>query len=186
MTEDRSDKLANEPNASGKASGGAISRREFARRAALASAAVAIAPPAIAELASRGGGIPPASPAPAAGALRPNGPDSGAAGAGDAGQAQQGPPMPKLTPEGQIEVDARVQTILSQYGGRFSEAQKADLRRLCILAQPPLDRLRAYAVENGDGTALYLKPLMEREKKPAAKPNAKPATAAPASAPRKP
>ena len=44
--------------------------------------------------------------------------------------------------------------------------QKADLRRLCNLAQPPLDRLRAYALENGDGPALYLKPLVEREKNP--------------------
>ena len=54
----------------------------------------------------------------------------------------------------------------SQYGSRFSDAQKADLRRLCALAQPPLDRLRAYALENGDSSALYLKPLVEREKNP--------------------
>jgi hypothetical protein len=34
------------------------------------------------------------------------------------------------------------------------------------LAQPPLDRLRAYPLENGDGPGLYLKPLLEREKNP--------------------
>jgi hypothetical protein len=34
------------------------------------------------------------------------------------------------------------------------------------LAQPPLDRLRAYALENGDNSALYFKPLVEREKNP--------------------
>jgi len=64
------------------------------------------------------------------------------------------------------EVEARIQTIFGQYGSRFSEAQKADIRRLCNLAQLPLDRLRAYSLENGDGPGLYLKPLLEREKNP--------------------
>jgi hypothetical protein len=111
---------------------GGISRREFARRAALASAVAAIAP---------GAAI--ATPAP-----------------------QQTADLPKLSPEGHAEVEARIQAIFSQYGSRFSETQKADLRRLCNLAQPPLDRLRAYALENGDGPGLYFKPLIEREKNP--------------------
>jgi hypothetical protein len=76
--------------------------------------------------------------------------------------------LPKLSAEGQAEAAARIQAILNQYGSRFSEEQKTDIRRLCALAQPPLDRLRAYVIENGDGPALYLKPLVEREKKPAA------------------
>jgi hypothetical protein len=76
--------------------------------------------------------------------------------------------MPKLSPESHAEAEARIQSIFSQYGSRFSDAQKADIRRLCALAQPPLDRLRAYALENGDGPALYLKPLVEREKDPLA------------------
>jgi hypothetical protein len=116
-----------------------ISRREFARRAAIVSAVASWAPVAA------------ASSLPAA------------------TQAQQPPPpAPKLAPEGQAEVEARVQAILSQYGERFSDEQKTDIRRLCIAGQPPLDRLRAYALENGDGPALYLKPLVEREKKPPA------------------
>jgi hypothetical protein len=72
-----------------------------------------------------------------------------------------------LSPESQAEVDARVQTILSQYGSRFSEEQKAEIRQMCAAAQPGLDHLRAYELENGDAPALYLKPLVEREKKPA-------------------
>ncbi|MGB8458894.1 MAG: hypothetical protein WCE50_14315, partial [Candidatus Acidiferrum sp.] len=64
------------------------------------------------------------------------------------------------------EAEARYQAILAVYGSRFSDKQKPDLRRLCFTAQPPLDHLRAYEIENGDGPALYLKPLMEREKKP--------------------
>jgi hypothetical protein len=115
-----------------------ISRREFARRAAMASAGASLAPVGVLSAES-----PAASPEP-----------------------QQPPDMPKLSPEGKAEVEARIHAILSQYGKRFSDEQKTDIRRLCALAQPPLERLRAYALENGDGPALYLKPLVEREKKP--------------------
>jgi hypothetical protein len=93
-------------------------------------------------------------------------------------QPQQVLNAPKLSPQSQAEADSRIQTILAQYGSRLSDAQKADIRRLATEAQPPLDRLRAYPTENGDGPALYLKPLMEREKKPA------PAPPKPAAAPK--
>jgi len=127
----------------GSAKLGRISRREFARRAAIASAAASIAPAAaLARPAAHA--VPAAPPA----------------------QPPQAADMPKLSPEGHAEVEARVQSILSQYGSRFSDAQKTDVRRLCALAQPPLDRLRAYSLENGDGPGLYLKPLLEREKNP--------------------
>src|SRR5437870_4647779 len=115
----------------------AISRREFARRAAMVSAA-SLAPANL-----LGTVVLPATPRP-----------------------QQPPNPPNLSPESQSEVESRVQAILGEYGGRFSDAQKTDLRRLCKEAQPVLDRLRAYPTENGDGPALYLRPLMEREKKP--------------------
>jgi len=119
-----------------------ITRREFARRAAIASAVASVAPASA--VATPASAVPPSAP--------------------------PSPPQPadlsKLSPESHAEVEARIQTILNQYGSRFSDAQKADLRRLCALAQPPLDRLRAYALENGDGSALYLKPLVEREKNP--------------------
>jgi hypothetical protein len=118
-----------------------ISRREFARRAAMASAAASLAH---VEILGADSGV--ESPAP-----------------------QQPPELPKLTHEGQAEVEARIHAILSQYGKRFTEEQKKDIRRLCALAQPPLDRLRDYAIQNGDEPALYLKPLVEREKKPAAR-----------------
>lgn len=121
----------------------AISRREFARWAAMVSAA-SMVPGSV--LASRGGQFP-------AGADRALG--------------QESSDFPKLTAEGRAEAEARYHAILSQYGGRFTEEQKAELRRLCALAQRPLDSLRAYPVENGDGAALYLKPLVEREKKAA-------------------
>ena len=117
----------------------AISRREFAVRAALASAASTLAPGAI--LATPGA-QPVASPQEPAG-------------------------TPKLAPEGQAEAEARTQAILARYGSRLSEAQKADVHRLSLLLQPPLEALRAYPLGNGDSPALYLKPLVEREKRPA-------------------
>jgi hypothetical protein len=113
-----------------------ITRREFARRAALASA-VTLVP---------------------AGALATHSPSP-------APLIAQTPGTPSLSAEGQAEAEARYQSILAVYASRFSETQKADLRRLSYEAQEPLDRLRAYTVENGDGPALYLKPLIEREKK---------------------
>ncbi len=130
-----------------------ITRREFARRAAIASAAASLAPVnAVAAVSST-------SPFP----VHP----AEVGEASPAAPAQQPAGMPKLSPASQAEVDARVQAIFSQYGSRFSEEQKADIKRLCAEAQPPLERLRAYALENGDNPALYLKPLVEREKRPA-------------------
>jgi hypothetical protein len=134
-----------------------ISRREFARRAALASAVVSIVPAAVAASAVSATSLgthpaqqdtpPPAQPA--------------------AGSPQNSMPnAPRLSVESQSEADARFQAILVLYGSRFSGEQKNDLHRLCAVVQPSLDHIRAYKVENGDGPALYLKPQYEREKKP--------------------
>jgi len=124
---------------------GTISRREFALRAAIASAATLVPAGALTNT--------------AAAALPPQTPSAD---------------LPKLSPQSLAEVEARYQAILAQYGSRFSDAQKTDLRRLCHMAQPTLDTLRAYTVQNGDGSALYLKPLLEHEKKPAAEDSPKP------------
>lgn len=136
----------------GNKSDSAISRREFARRAAFVSAAASLAPSEL--LGTESVGAPP--------------------------PAQQPANAPKLSPEGLVEIESRMQTIFAQYGGRLSESQKADIRRLCTEAQPLLDRLRAFATENADGPGLYLKPLMEREKKL----SPMPALPKPASAPK--
>ena len=123
--------------------GSAISRREFARRAAFVSAAASLSP---AELLTRDSAVA-STPAPAMQTPTPSG--------------------PKLSPESQAEMESRLQAVFVKYGSRLSDAQKSDLRRIAAEGQAALDRLRAYPTENGDGPALYLKPLMEREKKPA-------------------
>ena len=78
---------------------------------------------------------------------------------------QTGPAAPKLSERSQAEVESRYQQIIGLYGGRFDEAQKSDLKRMCAELQPSLDRIREYALQNGDAPALYLKPLVERDKK---------------------
>jgi hypothetical protein len=156
--------------------GSAISRREFARRAALASA-IGSAVVSMGPTGAVGAGIARTATQPSESANQaPTAPSAAAA------QAQPPANMPRLSPESQAEADARFQAILAQYGERFSEEQKTDLRRLCVLAQPPLDHLRGYPVQNGDGTALYLKPLFEREKKLKPPSTAQPGAAKPAAA----
>jgi hypothetical protein len=136
----------------GNKSDSAISRREFARRAAFVSVAASLEPSNLLNTEYVAAPLP----------------------------AQQPANAPKLSPESHAEVEARIQSIFAQYGGRLSDAQKTDIRRLATEAQPPLDRLRAFATDNGDGPGLYLKPLMEREKKP----SPKPAIPKPANAPK--
>ena len=116
--------------------GPVLTRREFAQRAALLSAT---APLATAEA------ILPAT-------LR------------DA--SSQAPGGPKLTDAGQAEADSRYQQIVALYGDRFDSGQKADLKRMCAELQPSLEHIRSYALQNGDAPALYLKPIVERDKKP--------------------
>jgi hypothetical protein len=131
----------------------ALSRREFARSAAFGTAATLLPLPDI---------------LPSVAATAP------------AATAQNPTDAPKLSSQSQGEAESRYQAIVAQYPDRFSDAQKTDLKRLCIFVQPSLDHIRAYAIANGDLPALYLKPLVDRDKKPAAAPGAaKPASAAP-------
>lgn len=130
------------------------SRREFARKAALFAVAV---PLASASTSAEEASVKP-----------PSAPNI----TGTPTQEQSPPKLPadfpKLTEQSRAEVEARYEEIVKQYSGRFSAEQKAELRRLSYIAQPALDRLRTYRLRNGDGPALYLKPAVEREKKPAA------------------
>lgn len=125
-----------------------LSRREFAQRAAMLSATASLVPSEVILPRSH------AAPAP---------------------QTTQS--APKLTDAGQAEADSRYQQILSLYSDRLDDAQKANIKRMCTELQPSLERIRSFKLENGAPPALYLKPLVEREKKPqatppAAKPNA--------------
>jgi len=131
--------------------GRVLSRREFARRAAMLSATASIVP----------AGVMLETPAQAA------------------VNSQSQETVPKLSAEGQVEAEARYQQIVSLYGDRFTDEQKASLKKMCTELQPALERIRAYPLENGDAPALYLKPLVERDKKPQPPPEKKPTAAGP-------
>lgn len=113
-----------------------FSRREFAQRAALLSATAIVPPRAMLDLPTN------------------TLPDD---------QVEAG--GPKLSPEGQAEADARYQQVISLYGDRLNDEQKARVKKMCAELQPALDHIRSYKLENGNAPALYLKPLYERDKK---------------------
>jgi len=125
----------------------AISRRQFARRAALLSASASIVP-AASVFADSSIALPAQQPAES---------------------------HPNLSPESRAEAEARYQQILSQYGSRLSAEEKTSLREMNLVTQTSLDKVRAFSLENGDAPALYLKPLVEREKKPVPPPAGAPA-----------
>jgi len=108
-----------------------ISRRDFARDAALAAAGIAALP--CAALARGEASTPHVSEEP------PQSDDK------------------KLSPASQAEVDAKLEIIFKKYGSRLSETQKSDLRRLASEGQKPLEAIRAYSVEDSNQPATVLK-----------------------------
>jgi len=113
---------------------GGVTRREFARRAAMGAATAALAPGAVLAVET-------------ASIARADAAETAAVGAGVATQEA------KLSAESQAEADAKIAAIFRKYGSRFSEAQKADVRRLVIEGQKPLETMRAFALDNGDQPA---------------------------------
>jgi hypothetical protein len=118
-----------------------LSRRTFAQRAVLLSATASLAPAAAI--------LPVADHKIPAPALPP----------------QDASKLPKLSATGQAEADARLQLILNTHENTFDDPQKQILRNSCVYLQSSLEKVRAYPLENGDAPALYLKPLLDREKK---------------------
>jgi len=118
-------------------------------------------------------------------ALRGNG--SGGAGFRGPAAAATDEQLPegaeKLSAEGRVEAEARFQQIMSQYGSRFDSEEQKRVRDGCYSLEGSLERLRAFHLENGDAPAVYLKPLLEREKKPQSAPAAGAAPAAAAKNP---
>jgi hypothetical protein len=51
------------------------------------------------------------------------------------------------------EVEARIQWILTKYGSRLSEEQRADIRRIIASGQSGIDDMRKFELANGVGPA---------------------------------
>jgi coenzyme F420-reducing hydrogenase alpha subunit len=61
--------------------------------------------------------------------------------------------MAKLSPAARAEVETKVANIFRKYGERLNEEQKADIRRIMAESQEGLEKMRAFALENGDQPA---------------------------------
>lgn len=77
--------------------------------------------------------------------------------------AQQPSAMSKLSPDSRAEVEARANEIIRRRGSRLDDAQKAEIRRLLAEGQEGLEKMRAYALENGDQPATVFRTWRERE-----------------------
>lgn len=99
-----------------------ISRREFAKAAALTTAAVLV-PSALAQ------------------EQKPK------------AKEEKPPETPALSPQSQAEADLAYETLMRKYGRRFTDEQKADIKRLVVQQQSALDKLRAAKVQNSDQPA---------------------------------
>jgi len=108
-----------------------LTRRDFARAAAMAAATAAIAPAG--EALTRHVAAPGNSRA------------TNSTGADDIASARQ------------AEIDARVADVFRRYGDRLSAEQKTEVRRLVGELQKSLDKLRAYPLGNGDQPATVLR-----------------------------
>lgn len=112
-----------------------ISRRDFARGATAAAAAIAAIPSGMLGTAAL------AAPHGTAQTALPQQPPS---------------ETPKLSPEAMAEVEAKIAEIMRRYGSRLDDAQKADIRRLVHEGQAPLEALRAFPLDNSDEPATIL------------------------------
>jgi hypothetical protein len=110
-----------------KKTSGGISRREFARRAALTASAVVLPRAVFAQQEKPTN--PPASPAP------PN-------------AAEQ-----KLSPAAEAEVESKYQALLRAYGDRLSAEQKTEARKALVDTQKGIEQIRAFSLDNSDEPA---------------------------------
>ena len=71
--------------------------------------------------------------------------------------AQQPSSSTKLSPDAQAEVEMKVKEILRKYGKRLNDEQRADIRKVMAETQGGLEKMRAFALENGDQPATVVK-----------------------------
>ncbi len=103
-----------------------LSRRAFARTAALAAATAALAP---GDLLAQEQKTEPKQPPPG---------------------------KKKLAPELQAEAEARIDNLMRRYGERLSDEQKAEVRKNITEGMEGVAKLRAFPLDNADEPATVL------------------------------
>ena len=74
--------------------------------------------------------------------------------------------QPALAPALQAEAEARIQWILGKYGSRFTDEQKADIRRIITGSMGGYEALRAYPLDNAVEPATTFEPKRSARKRP--------------------
>jgi len=64
--------------------------------------------------------------------------------------------MAKLSRSAQAEVESKVAEIFRKYGSRLSDAQKDEVRKVIAETQAGLEKMRSFALQNGDQPATVL------------------------------
>jgi hypothetical protein len=64
--------------------------------------------------------------------------------------------MNRLSPGARAEVQSKVNEIFRKYGSRLSDEQKADIRKVMAETQEGLEKMRSFALTNGDQPATVL------------------------------
>ena len=77
-------------------------------------------------------------------------------------QDKKGDPLKGLSPQQVADVEAKHANILRKHGDRFSDAQKKRLRRILAQHERLLAPVRAFAVQNGDPPASVLRVSFDR------------------------
>ncbi len=75
--------------------------------------------------------------------------------------------LAKLGPQSRAEVEMKVNEINRKYGDRLNDEQKTDILRILAEGQPPLEKMRAFVLQNSDQPATVLQ--FTHETKPAGK-----------------
>jgi len=65
--------------------------------------------------------------------------------------------LQKLSPEGRARFETMWQNVLRAHGDRFTDGQKARLRRIVLRNATMLEAVYAIDVKNGDGPATILR-----------------------------
>ncbi|HEY6309111.1 MAG TPA: hypothetical protein VI488_21925 [Candidatus Angelobacter sp.] len=61
--------------------------------------------------------------------------------------------MAKLSPQAQAEIEMKVNDIFRKYGDKLSAEQKTDIRKVMAETQEGLEKMRTFALDNGDQPA---------------------------------
>jgi len=73
--------------------------------------------------------------------------------------------MEKLSPAARAEVEMKYSSILRKYGSKLDDAQKKDILRQLAEGQEGLEKMRAFALGNGDQPATVFQLTQNEGKK---------------------